>query len=283
MKRFISILLGLATVQAFSAPPTIVAFGDSTTATRGKTEVYATLLARELSSDGADVKVLNSGIGGHTTKNAKARFEKDVLEHKPDVVIIQFGINDSTVDVWRKPPATAPRVAIEDYRKNISEMVRTLKRRGARVVLMTPNPISWTPPLQKFYSGPPYLPNDPDGLNVLLRDYAEAVRTIARKEGVGLVDVYAAFKKADQDPKHKPGWLCSDGMHPDNAGHRIVAALLIDHLTATDKRFTRKPDTVSAPSGDVNEVHPLAADITHAAPGPAVLGTSWIKFAMRRH
>jgi lysophospholipase L1-like esterase len=279
LKQLISMLLGLATVQALSAPPTIVAFGDSTTAVRGKTEVYATLLANELSYDGGDVKVINSGIGGNTTKNAKSRFEKDVLEHQPDVVIIQFGINDSTVDVWRKPPATAPRVALEDYRKNIVEMVHTLKQRGARVVLMSPNPISWTPPLLKLYSSAPYLPNDADGMNVLLRDYAEAVRTIAREESVGLVDVYAAFKKADLDPKHKPGWLCADGMHPDDAGHRTVSGLLIEHLTTADKHFTRKPHTVWTPSGDVNEINPHATEITHDAPGPAVLGPSLIKLA----
>jgi lysophospholipase L1-like esterase len=279
MKRLISFLLSLTTAHALSATPTLVALGDSTTAPRGKTEVYASLLAKELSFDGGDVKVINSGIGGNTTMMAKSRFEKDVLAHNPAITIIQFGINDSAVDVWRKPPATAPRVALEDYRKNIIQMVRALKQRGARVVLMTPNPISWTPPLQKLYSSAPYVTTDPDGMNVLLRDYAEAVRTIAREESVDLVDVYAAFKKADQDPKRKPGWLCADGMHPDDAGHRIVARLLIDHLTTADQHYSRKPHTVWTPSGDVNEVNPLATEITHDAPGPAVLGPSLIKLA----
>ena len=281
MHRILSVfaLLGLTAVQALAELPTIVAFGDSTTAPRGTTVVYATLLANELSFAGAEVKVVNSGIAGNTTKNGAARFDKDVLEHHPEVVIIQFGINDSAVDVWRKPPASTPRVALQDYRKNLAAMVRTLKQRGARVVLMTPNPMTWTPILQKLYSSPPYLPKNPDGMNVVLRDYAEAVRVLAREEKVGMVDVYTAFKQADQNPKHKPGWLCADGMHPDDAGHRIVASLLIDHLTAADPRFTRKPHTVWTPSGDVNEVNPYATDITHDAPGPAVLGPALLKLA----
>lgn len=278
MKRSLPILalLCLVSLRSVAAPPTIVAFGDSTTAPRGNTEVYATLLSNELSFEGGDVKVINSGIGGNTTSNAKSRFEKDVLAHKPDVVIIQFGINDSAVDVWKKPPATGPRVALETYRTNLTEMVRTLKKNGARVVLMTSNPISWTDPLRKLYSTAPYLLDDPDGMNVLLRGYAEAVRKLAQEEGVGLVDIYTEFKKADQMPKHKPGWLSKDGMHPDDPGHRLVARLLMEHLTSADKRFTRKPNTVWTPSGDVNEVNPHAIDITHDAAGPAVLGPAHV-------
>lgn len=241
---FLFPLLCLASWELRAATPTLVAFGDSTTAPRGKTEVYATLLASELSFEGGDVKVVNSGIGGNTTSNAKARFEKDVLAHKPDVVIIQFGINDSAVDVWKKPPATGPRVPLDTYRANLTEMVHTLKKNGARVVLMTSNPISWTDPLKKLYATAPYVLSDPDGMNVLLRDYAETVRKLAQEEGVDLVDIYTAFKNADAAPKRKPGWLCSDGMHPDDDGHRLVANLLIEHLSKADPRFARKPNTV---------------------------------------
>lgn len=279
MKRLISIFLSLAIAQALSATPTLVAFGDSTTAPRGSTEVYATLLANELSYDGGDVKVINSGIGGNTTTMAKARFEKDVLAHNPAIAILQFGINDSAVDVWKKPPATSPRVSLDDYRKNLREMIQTLKQRNARVILMTPNPVSWTDPLRKLYNTAPYVLDDPDGMNVNLRNYAEAVRQLAKEESVALIDIYTEFKKADAMPKHKPGWLSKDGMHPDDPGHRLVARLLMEHLTTADKHFTRKPHTVWTPSGEVNEVNPRATEITHDATGPAVLGPSLIKLA----
>ena len=265
--------------SALAAPVTIVAFGDSTTAPRGRTAVYATLLANELSCEGGDVRVINAGVGGNTTANARTRFQKDVLEHKPDVVILQFGINDSAVDVWKNPPATAPRVALAEYRKNLAEMVRTLKQGGTRVVLMTPNALYWTDTTRKLYSKPPYLPEDADGFNVLLRDYVEAVRVLAHEEGTGLIDVFEACKKADLQPGRKPGWLCRDGMHPDDDGHRLVANLLIAHLSAADPHFVRKPHTVWTPSGEVNEVNPLATDITHDTPAPAVLGPALVKVA----
>lgn len=272
-------LLSLAVTTTHAAPPTLVAFGDSTTAPRGNTVVYSTLLAAELAFEGGDVKVINSGIGGNTTTMARARFEKDVLAHHPAVVVLQFGINDSAVDVWKKPPATAPRVPLEDYRKNLREMVQTLKQQNTRVILMTPNPISWTDALRKLYNTAPYVLDDPDGMNVNLRHYADAVRQLAKEEGTGLIDIYTEFKNADAMPKHKPGWLSKDGMHPDDPGHRLVARFLMQHLTTADKRFTRKPHTVWTPSGELNEVSPHATDITHDAAGPAVLGPALVKVA----
>lgn len=256
---------------------TIVTFGDSTTAPRGQTVIYSKLLGEELLFEGKAVHVVNAGIGGNTTKMAKARFEKDVIEVKPDVVIIQFGINDSAVDVWAKTPATKPRVALTDYKANLTAMVQTLKQRGTRVVLMTSNAMNWTPALQKMYGKPPYLPDDPDGLNVVLRDYVQAMREIAKAESVGLVDVYEAFQVQTRQPKKKPKMLCKDGMHPDDEGHRIVANGIIAHLAEADKRFTRRPNTVWKPSGEINSINPFATEISHDTPGPAVLGPALVK------
>ena len=42
-----------------------MAFGDSTTAPRGKTVVYATLLSEELMEEGGQVHIVNAGVGGN--------------------------------------------------------------------------------------------------------------------------------------------------------------------------------------------------------------------------
>jgi len=82
---------------------TIVAFGDSITAPRKNIVVYSDLLRKEFA--GKNVDVINAGIGGNTTAHALARFEKDVLARDPDLVIMQFGNNDSSIDVWKEPHA----------------------------------------------------------------------------------------------------------------------------------------------------------------------------------
>jgi len=75
----------------------------------------------------------------------------------------------------------------------------------------------------------------------------------------------------------KPGSFARDGMHPDDEGHRIIADLLIGHLTAADPRFSRKPFTEWHRSGDVVTMHPRAVDITHDTSHPAVLGPALVK------
>ncbi|MFZ4766685.1 MAG: SGNH/GDSL hydrolase family protein, partial [Roseimicrobium sp.] len=105
MKTFPSLITALllalfhAAAASATEPVTIVAFGDSTTAVRGSTKVYASILQEEL----RNVRVVNAGVGGNTTEMARKRFEKDVLSHQPRIAILQFGIDDSAVDVWKTP------------------------------------------------------------------------------------------------------------------------------------------------------------------------------------
>ncbi len=196
----------------------IVAFGDSTTARRGPLKIYADLIAQSNPKDW----IINAGIGGHNTEHARKRFERDVLEENPDTVIIQFGINDSAVDVWKKPSAAEPRVPLKTYETNLRQFVTALKSKNTEVILMTPNPLRWTDKLKKMYGKNPYNPADTDGFNVRLRDYAMVVRRLAKEESVRLIDVYQAFEEAgDVDA------LLLDGMHPNDRGHRLIADRLL--------------------------------------------------------
>ncbi|MEZ6039205.1 MAG: GDSL-type esterase/lipase family protein [Planctomycetaceae bacterium] len=214
---------------------TIVTFGDSTTAVRGELKIYANVLQDELPKDGLAVRVINAGVGGHHTDNARKRFENDVLSQKPNIVVIQFGINDAAVDVWKDPPATESRVSLTDYEKNLRHFVRTLVDRRTRVVLMTPNPLRWTPKMREMYGKPPYLPNNVDGFNVKLASYAEAVRQVARTEGVPLIDVYQRFEEFGTIDGQSVDDLLLDGIHPNEKGHRLVADLLKEVLLKTEQ------------------------------------------------
>lgn len=214
--------------SAANEPVRIVAFGDSTTAPRLDLILYATLLEEELNRRSpVPVKVINAGVRGDTTDAAALRLDRDVLAHEPALVIIQFGINDSAVDVWKSPPATGPRVPLDQFRTNLRGFIETLQERGAKVILMTPNPLSWTPALQKLYGRPPYDPTVADGFNVTLAPYTEAVRELAVATRVPLVDIaraHADHARRSTEP------LLLDGIHPNGAGHALVARLLIECL-----------------------------------------------------
>ncbi len=205
----------------------VVAFGDSTTAPRGTLRVYADLLQRDLSGKAnVNVAVTNAGVGSNSTEDARKRMQKDVLSLDPSWVIVQFGINDAAVDVWKTPPAQEPRVSLARFKENVEWIVDTLQKDEVSVVLMTPNPMRWTPKLLGLYGKPPYEPDRTDGFNVLLKDYAEAVRLVAREKEVLLVDVYGLFIAYDRMPDHSTDELLLDGMHPNQDGHRLIA----DHL-----------------------------------------------------
>jgi len=208
-------------------PGGIVMFGDSTTAERpGAVEkVYTDRVREALQGTGSTLSVHNAGVGSNTTKNARDRLARDVLAHKPRVVVIQFGLNDAAVDVWRQPPATASRVPLAEYEQNLRLMIATLREQNVKPVLMTTNPTRWTSKLRDLYGKPPYRPDEPDGFDApVLASYNEAVRRLAAELAVPLVDVHAAFtaQKADK--------LLLDGMHPNDAGHQLIAELLLPVL-----------------------------------------------------
>jgi acyl-CoA thioesterase-1 len=75
---------------------TIIAFGDSLTAGYGLplSESYPYQLEEKLKNEGLDVKVINAGVSGETTKgnNERAAFIKD---QNPDMVIWGIGGNDA--------------------------------------------------------------------------------------------------------------------------------------------------------------------------------------------
>ena len=193
----------------------IVTFGDSLTAPRPGVITYSEALQKDLREQG--IEVINSAVPGNTSTQARARFDADVLAKHPDLVIIQLGANDAAIDVWKDPPATGPRVDIGTYRDNLGYFVRTLRERNSAVILMTPNRFAWTPRLRGLYGKPPYSVTSDDGFNFILDRYSDAVREIARRDNIKLVDAAKAV----------PASALLDGMHPNGDGHRIVAGLLL--------------------------------------------------------
>lgn len=220
------------------APPVIVMFGDSTTVERpGLVSVtYAERVQDELQRVGWPHVVLNRGVGGNTTRDALARLERDVLAVNPRLVVMQFGINDSAVDVWQDPPVTVPRVAREDYVANLRQLVHAVRRHGSAVVLMTTNRVYWGPIVRERYGRPPYDPTDPEGFNRLWLDgYNTALREVAAAEHVPLVDLNQAYHDAP-NPRE---FLLPDWLHPGDAGHALVARLLtpvVMRLLEADRR-----------------------------------------------
>jgi lysophospholipase L1-like esterase len=203
----------------------IVALGDSTTNCVGKAGVteetaWRTLLAADLAKRlKRPVEVVNAGVDADTAPLALKRLERDVLDHKPDWVVILLGTNDAG---FFRPPngvADTPRVAIEEFEKAMREIIGRTRKAGAGVVLATSLPMSGHYGLRNL---PAYKQN---GLNYLVKQYAEVTRRLAKELGLPLAEVHEAFEKhAERDA------LIPDGIHPNAAGQRLIADALLPVL-----------------------------------------------------
>ncbi len=186
----------------------VVCFGDSVTGVyyhTGSRRAYADMLSMALgrAAPQASVQVINAGISGHTTVDGLARIDRDVLDHKPDLVTVMFGLNDMT------------RVPLNEYRANLKEIVTKCRAAGSEVVLATPNNVITTSdrPTEK------------------LIQYCDVVREIGRALNVPVCDTYREFEAVRA--VDGPDWrlLMSDTIHPNMDGHKRIATALAQTIT----------------------------------------------------
>jgi lysophospholipase L1-like esterase len=196
--------------MAADAPPgkpaaaRIVCFGDSITK-----QGYPELVGKALG-----VETINAGVGGNTTANGLKRIQKDVLDHKPTVVIVFFGTNDS------RPSDEPVHVPVEKYQANLEQIVDLCQKAGAKVVVCTPPPIDAEPYFKRHKREKIEAAG---GLEKVLGQYrAAAVRAAEAKKAI-VVDLNQLFAKEKQAE-----WLSPDGVHPTAKGKEMIARWVAD-------------------------------------------------------
>lgn len=147
------------------------------------------------------VNVIVTAIGGENAEQGAARFESEVLCHRPDVLTIDYALNDRQLGLARAEAA---------WRKMISAALA----RGVKVILLTPTHDVLS--LRR---------NEPMWAEELAR-HAEQVRRLAAEYQVGLVDSYAAFNAYITGGGHVLD-LLSHINHPNRLGHQLVARELL--------------------------------------------------------
>lgn len=191
-------------------PTRVVCFGDSITGAyyhTGGTRAWCDMLglALQQANPRANIEMDNAGISGHTTVNALARIENDVLAKQPHLVVVMFGMNDVT------------RVPLDQFRENTRTIARRSLDNGSAVVLCTPNSV---------YDNTAR-PND------RLAEFSQAVRDVATELKLPLVDCFAAWQQIRQGDPADWMLMMSDTIHPNMNGHKRFAELIT--RTATGK------------------------------------------------
>jgi len=151
----------------------------------------------------ATTNVIVTAIGGENSVSGAERFERDVLCHRPDVLTIDYGLND------RRVAAKAPSAW--------ADMIRKAQDQGVPVILCTP---TWD---NTYYV-------QDENWQALVRQ-AEVIRELANRYSTGLADSFAAFEKHVNDPADLAQYL-SHGNHPTKAGHLLVAQEIAKYFIA---------------------------------------------------
>lgn len=183
----------------------VVALGSSSTQGHGATSEANTFPRQmdiQLRRRYADVKVgftvLNRGVGGQDVDEMMERMDRDVLAHRPDLLIWQVGTN-----------AAIRGMPVDVFRARVTAGVRRAKAAGADVVLMTPQ----------------YVPAMTSLANE--EDYIAALEEIARETGAGLFRRWGIMREwvtGERMPYAQ--FMIPDGLHLNDFGQRCIGKLI---------------------------------------------------------
>jgi len=155
-------------------------------------------------------RIINRGIGGNTVRDLEQRWQRDVLDLKPDWLSVMIGIND----VWRQFDA-AQRLEIHVQPGAFEETYRGLLARTR-------------PGLQGLILMSPFIiePNRDDAMRAMMDDYGRIVRNLADEFDAIFVDTQAAFDAALQYIHSMT--IAADRVHPATLGHMILARAFLE-------------------------------------------------------
>ena len=140
------------------------------------------------------VNVINTSIGGENSESGLKRFETDVLTHKPDVLFIDYALNDRGMGLERA------KIAWE-------KMIRLALEKNIKVILLTPSPDQRVD-IKDDYS--------------VLDQHANQIKELAKSFQIGLIDTYALLKNKVKSGNNLVDFM-SQVNHPNEKGHQLIA------------------------------------------------------------
>ena len=176
---------------------TLLVVGDSISAAFGldSRQGWVALLEKRLSEEGFEHSVVNASISGDTSAGGAARLSALLVEHKPELVIIELGGNDGL----RGQP-------LAQLQQNLASMVEQSQQAGAKVLLLGMK-------LPPNYGGR------------YTTAFAQVFTDLAEQKQVPLVPFFL------EGVGGVPGMMQADGIHPTEAAQEI----LLDNVWPTLK------------------------------------------------
>ena len=168
------------------------------------------------------INIINSGISGDNAAGGLKRIDRDIIPYSPDLVIVSFGLNDSTQGLNY----------LDEYTNNIRTIVKKLKEKNAEVIFLTQNFMSTKvschikeEQLQKCAEGMMALQT-----NGILKKFQLSGALAAKEEGAVICDLYPIWEKLSEYGVDTTELLSNKINHPIREWHYYIAIKLIEKI-----------------------------------------------------
>ncbi len=171
---------------------------------------YVDMVARALRARGDQSTVVNSGIAGNRVAHLQLRWQADVLDHRPTVLSVYIGVNDTLAAFFEGRP-TPP----EEFARGYADLLdRAVSADVGRLILVEPFFVDSEIPSIRWGEGAAFIHEDLAGKQAVVRELA-ARYDAALVPLQSLVDAAAA--------ERGPTMVAADGVHPTPLGAALIA------------------------------------------------------------
>ncbi|BFH60700.1 MULTISPECIES: SGNH/GDSL hydrolase family protein [Paenibacillus] len=193
---------------------------------------YVSLLQNKLKG-----AVRNTARFGNTLLKGITNLKKDVQKEKPNIVLIEYGGNDCDFnwnEIASNPEAEHhPKTDFNTFEKMLTETIHELKSQQIIPILMNLPPLN----ADNYFkwvskSNPEAEQNIMKWLGSVTKiywwqeRYNSTIQKVSELTKTKYIDVRGAFL---EQPDFR-NFLCSDGIHPNEAGHRIICDKVVEFI-----------------------------------------------------
>ena len=169
------------------------------------------------------INVINSGISGDSAPVGLERLERDVLSYHPDLVVVSYGLNDSTGGMSK----------IETYQVALEGIFQKLKEQKIEVIFLTQNYMNTKTSVHlkdKLFLDLAKSFAENVQNNGTLKAYFQAARESCEKYGVKVCDLYPVWEKLETVGVDVTELLANKLNHPIRELHYYMAMKLIETM-----------------------------------------------------
>lgn len=172
------------------------------------------------------VSMINAGVSGGSAAGGLERLDRDVLAHHPDLVIVNFALNDSCGGMEK----------ISEYAKNMQTIMERVLASGAECMLLTPNRMCAyiDPSIQgEVLVNAAKISTQTQNAGVL-DAYVNAAREAAGRLGVPVADAYAVWNRLEAVGVDTTAMLSNKINHPTARMHGVFVQAILGQMLGVD-------------------------------------------------